>query len=874
MIQPAHATTAPLDLAECGDCRLCDGKRPTHPVLGHGPLKAELVVVGEAPGASETEKGLPFTGPSGRLLKSELNLMQRIPRFSGLRIASYQIYMTNTLACPVPEGETVSPKSLRACQPRLYAELAELNPRVILCMGSSAATVIRGKKSSITHLVGHTEWSEEWQAHLAYTYNPAAVLHDPGYYQDFVWGLHTAVTAMLLPDGPRTYPTISYTVADTALTAFSELDDALTRPVVACDLETTGLRPGLDKIRIVVLSWTDDHATIIPWELVESDSAVRCALGRVLAKRDGSTIVGHNYGFDVRHLWANGFADAYVGDDTMLLHYALDERTGKDGGGAHDLKTLARKYCGAPSYAEGIDRKHMADIPPSEMYPYAAADAVYTYRLYHALRELLDEEPPSREGYPSPYEMYAGLLVPAANALAHVEERGVKVDLGKLASITEDYHHRTLETAKLASTQLGDARIVLKDPNTFNPNSSQQVARVLYTPQAEGGLGYPLPPHRRGKKPDSRPTDEEAIHHLQRWEKDNGKPPNPFLDTVLDYRSLVHTRATYLDGIWELLELNSPHDYRLRGHFHLPGTTSGRLSSSQPNMQNMPARSVIKNMFVARPGYVLCNADYRRLEVGVLAWYSRDPALMRDFLADDFHWNVASKVFADVVADMASARTDVEALTAVARKYAVFTEMAQRQSRENQRITDADKLYDALKELIRRQAKYISFGKMYGEGAESLSKPEKGMGVDVATAQQYSEIWDAMYPEAIAFLKAQAWTAKHERWLETPNGRRRRFGYPRDLERHLMNEAMNFPIQSFASDMCLVSLIRCERDLTPDGLAYPLLTVHDSILFELDRSRLDLALARVHDIMTTVIVDPDIVFEVDMKTGPSWGEAH
>lgn len=829
-----------LPLAACAACPLCPplATRPSAPVYGAGATDPVVVVIGEAPGATEVARGEPFVGPSGRLLWQTLTRRHR----GDERPAS--VYATNALLCPTPVEKPVSPKSIRACRERLLHELSSLDepPRVILCVGAKAIEALHGKKASVSEMNGRAVWSEQWQCWIVYAYHPAAVLRNADLYQDFQYAVDVARQHIKASRGPAPVEEIRYTVAD-ASNIERFLADANRQSVSACDLETTGLDPYRDHILEIGLCWDREHAWILPLDVA------RQHLDRVRALLERRDIlwIYHNGKFDVQMLSGLDI-DARVGADTMLMHHCLDERSGGEGGGFHDLKRLATKYVGAPHYAEGIDGEHMSSTPPDVRHRYHANDLIYTRRLYDVLSQALDEQPPSRFGYPMPRETHDRLLIPAANALADMELRGIRIDVMRLLALHDEYDQMILDARHRAT--------VLANQPTFNPNSTLQVARVLRA------QGYP---HLRS-------TAEAVIHELQRNDVLRGRPHNELLDVVLEYRSLLHTRSTYIRGIGKHTALRGAGDRRLRTNILLHGTVTGRTASRYPNLQNIPKDSVLREMFVPSAGHTFVDADYKNLEVRVLAWYSRDPQLIATVREADVHWATAARMWPTLTRDMLNARAagDLAALEDLCRQHSMFSEFVARQQRPNERTDDPETLFGWMKTRIRRQGKYVTFGVMYREGAESLSGTEKGLGVPKATAQQFIDSWRATYAIAYDFLDQQARLAKRHRWIESASGRRRRFPYPDLLAIGLTNEAVNFPIQARASDINLEALVQVHARLTDLDLGAPLLPIHDSILSEVRTERLDEGCSLIKQTMTSVLPDDEVFFDVDLHTGANW----
>lgn len=836
----------PLSLAHCDTCSLCPpGQlRATSYVYGKGPRDAPLIVVGEAPGATELEYGVPFRGPSGQLLWKTLRGTSD-PR------QPERVYATNAVLC-LPTGSATS-KQMKACHDRLFAELDELTgKRVILLAGAKAAEAVTGRKCAMGRMNGRHEWSERFGAWLVYAYHPAAVLRHAEWFVDFKRAIGVALEALTWAPGPKpATDVITYDLVDSPYRLSLMLANLALRREIACDIETTGLDYTVDRVLEVGFAADEHHAYIVSAELLEQAGPYYAV--KALLESAEHTWVYHNGKFDTNFLRSALGIEARIGADTLLLHHALDERGGGAEGGHHDLKSLATRYCGAPHYSEAVDAAHMADVPPATRHAYQASDLCYTQRLYSILRAELAKEPPSRAGYPTPLECHDRFLVPVANAIAAAELRGIRVDPVRWDGLCDEYGRRSAETLHRLRQYV--------ENDEFNPRSPAQVATVL------AGLGYPSVGG----------TSKSALHELQALDREAGRPEEPLLRDLLEYRSLEAIKRTYLVGIGRRLfsRMTGWHDTEFRLHTHLlmHGTGTGRLASRDPNLQNIPKDSPIREMFVPSDGYTFVEADYAQLEVRVLAWMSGDPELAATVREDDVHWATAARVWPALTAAMTAARGDLAALTLLCRGHAMFQDFYVRQI-SVARTESADELHGWMVTRIRRQAKYVTFGIMYGEGAESLSHGEKGLGVSKREAQAYIDTWAETYAIAWSYLRDQAHYAETDRWVESPNGRRRRFGYPRELGVSVATEAMNFPIQSYASDINLAALTRLSKSLASEELGFALLPVHDSILFEVRSDRLDAAERCIVDVMTHIVDSDQVAFPVDVKAGQSWASLH
>ena len=823
---------------------------PPHAVRGVGDPDAELIVVGEAPGRNEQAYDMPFVGASGIL-------MQRTIEAYG--IAWDATYRTNALLCMPPKQ--VSPRALRACATRLAAELdACTSKRVILAVGKSAVTALHGEATSMASMNGVIEWSDRYACWIVYAYHPAFVLRNADAVNEFNWAVSRAQRMRQPNSQPPVLPPLPYHTAHPDDPDDAErLGQAFSASLIICDIETTGLNPRTDHILEIGLRWGTEQPFIIPHSTFQR--ANWAAALRALFGNRSIRFVGHNYKFDCEFLQAAGFP-AVVGGDTMLLHHCLDERSGNDddggwNGGHHDLKSLAQYYLDWPDWSAEVDRlmkagKSMTAVPPEQRRQYHAYDLEATWRLWHVFNRRVRTEPQTRAGYLTPLDCHERILVPAANAVARMEQRGIRIDVERLTRLADDY-------VRMAHESTEEMRLLADKPQ-LNPRSWKQVARVLYDAPADGGLGYR----------NLRKTDKLTLHELQRLDALEGNASSAFLEATLKTRSLLTVKSTYLDGIRRRLDP----DGRIRTNLLLHGTVTGRLASRNPNLQNIPADSVIKELFIPSDGMLMANADYKQLEVRGLAWYSHDPALCAALRAADFHWEVCKVAFADIVAALEAART-ISQLEGVAASTRMFDEFARRQRVASQRTDDVATLYGWLKTRLRRKAKYVTFGNIYGEGAEALAQEEKGLGCTVAEARKFQHSWRNTYRHAAAWLDEQTRLAKRDGWVESATGRRRRFSQTAYVASDsIQTESRNHPIQAFASDINLQAMTQLETLLPAHNLGYVLLPVHDSILFELTADRLAEARALITQVMTSVVVSEHVLFDIDFATGANWGACH
>jgi DNA polymerase-1 len=353
-----------------------------------------------------------------------------------------------------------------------------------------------------------------------------------------------------------------------------------------------------------------------------------------------------------------------------------------------------------------------------------------------------------------------------------------------------------------------------KVPEYFNPGSPKQVKWLLYHPHA-----FRL----RVPKGFEVNTAEPTLEALEK---------HPFIDALLEYRGLLKQKSTYVESNLERVQRYP--DRRLHSTYLIHGTVTGRLSSRDPNNQNWPRVAKIRDAVQAPPGRMLFEADYSQAELRGLALLSQDEFLMEVYRTGrDLHDEVAKDFFPGWE-------------------------------------FEPDEF---LKKEQRIRAKFVNFGIAYGRGEESIAKE---FGISRQEARQYIERWFKRAHRAAAFLRHCRQTAASGGTLVTPFGRKRRFGLVTPENRHVvMNEASNFPIQSTASDLTIISAIRMDPYLEEYG-AYVVNLVHDSILVEgPDDPELTPIICDI--ILRTMIETPtltlgsNVPFEADVKVGYKWG---
>jgi uracil-DNA glycosylase family 4 len=777
----------------------CDGCPYSGPGIGSdGAADAELVIVGEAPGWEELRTGKPFVGPSGRLLWSTL---------ARGAVRREQCMVTNALCCRPDDGELPSRVAIEACRERLLAEVGAHPRRVILSLGNTALRALTGDHTAkITSARGRAIVLDGLPPIIP-TFHPAAVLRQNGYYKSMASDIGYAATVFnggcVKHPGESRWTRIDPDDVSTAVKALQKY------PFLAADIETgrNAFNPRHGHVLCAGICWEKNKVLIFPEESIPGL--------KPLFENHDIQWVWHNGKFDTSFMQEQFDIDARVDQDVMLLSYSLREE-----GGVHDLEQLAAVHLGADDYKAPVRRYAggaasekgqkigFEKVPRSILYPYLAKDADYTFQLYHALRARVDATP-------SLQRLYTSLLVPASRFLQKVERRGIYVDPEAIEELRERLEREQEEALVLlngAASTAWDPDKYVEDvgakttPDEFNPASPRQVHWLIYS-------RFKLRPP-RGYQPNTRVS---TLLNL---------PTHPFITALLRLRKISKTLGTYVYGILKRID---PDTGRVYTTFLIHGTRNGRLSSRNPNTQNVDRRPVVRNVFSAPPGRAFLEVDYSQAELRVLAALSGDEWLATIYREGrNLHDEVAKHFFG--------------------LNYTV-----------DQKI----------------RAKAVNFGIAYGRREHSLAKEYK---IPLSEGVKMVNDWFGRMPDAHAYIEACRAVVAQGKALESPTGRRRRFGLvtPENLN-ELQNEASNFPMASTASDCTLESGIRIEASeaLTQwDAMIVNL--VHDSILIELPD---DVSIARkvydyVRSVMLQVPIDflgPDVPFEVEGKFGRSWG---
>ena len=601
-----------------------------------------------------------------------------------------------------------------------------------------------------------------------------------------------------------------------------ELDEWIARAfherVVAFDTETSALDAISADLVGVSLALGPNDACYIPLghggsdmfaekpEQVPLDEAI--ARLKPLLESKAVLKVAQNAKYDINVLARHGIAVSPI-DDTMVMSFAMDAGRSTDGiGGGHGMDELSQRHLGHTPIPFkdicGTGKKAIpfGEAPLDRATEYAAEDADVTWRLHRLFKRRLPEEGGTRI-----YERVDRPLIPV---VAQMERHGIKVDRDQLARLSQDFAERQAKLEKEIHEIAGQE---------FTIGSPKQLGEILFDK-----LGYKG--GRKGKS-GQYSTDQSIMERL-------AGEGAPIAQKVLDWRQLAKLRSTYTDALQEAI---NPDTGRVHTSYSLVGAQTGRLSSTDPNLQNIPIRTEIgrqiREAFVAEPGNVLLAADYSQIELRLAAHMADVPSLKEAFAhGEDIHSRTAKEMYGEVTRD------------------------------------------------TRAQAKTINFAILYGISRWGLAGR---LGVEPDEAQAVIDRYFERFPGIQRYIHATLEEVRERGYSETLFGRKTwfpRIGSKQQAERQGSERAaINAPIQGTSADIIKRAMVRMMPALEEAGLGHVrmLLQVHDELVFELPEGDVDAASTVIEKTMAEAAlpaVELDVPLGVEIGTGPSWDAAH
>ena len=577
---------------------------------------------------------------------------------------------------------------------------------------------------------------------------------------------------------------------------------------VSFDTETTSLDYMLAELVGISIALKPNEAFYIPInhnyegaeKQLEQDFVLEAL--KPFLESDEIPKIGHNLKYD-RHILQNAGIDL-KGTllDTMLFSYVNNSTITR-----HNLDAVSKRYLNInPTSYEDVAGKGTKQIPFSEVSidvasDYASEDADISLKLYEHIEPLVQKEAKLAK-------LYSEIEGPLIYTLGDIERNGVLIDSEKLSQQSKELEAKILKLESKVQKNAGE---------DFNLGSPKQLQEILYEK-----LGLPV----IKKTPKGQPSTSEAV--LQELSMDF-----PIVHDILSYRAISKLKSTYTDKLPKMINSNTG---RVHTSYHQAVTATGRLSSSDPNLQNIPIRSEegrrIREAFIAPEGYKILAADYSQIELRIMAHLSKDQGLMDAFAkGQDIHQATAAEIFSINIDDVIP----------------------------NQR----------------RSAKAINFGLIYGMSAFGLSKQ---LQITRAEAQNYIEQYFERYPGVKNYMDETKYSAKKNGYVETVLGRRL---YLADIEssnyqrrQYAERSAINAPMQGTAADLIKMAMTDLHSKIRNESLdAKIIMQVHDELVIEVNENQLD----ELSDLTVNIMADIfklDVDLKVDADIGNNWDEAH
>ena len=524
-------------------------------------------------------------------------------------------------------------------------------------------------------------------------------------------------------------------------------------------------------------------------------------LGPVIEENQDK-IVGQNLKFDIPILSRHGIKITKFLADTMLMSYVLNStatRHGMDRLAEYYLNYTTTKYTDVTGSAS--KQISFAQVELGIATDYAAEDADVTLRLYNALSQLLKEKPVQQK-------LLEDLEYPLVHVLSRVEQNGAKIDKKKLTNHSKELSEKIDELSSSAFKVAGEE---------FNLDSPKQLLEILYEK-----LGLPV----LKKTPKGQPSTNEDT--LQRLSEEYELPK-----IILQYRTLAKLKSTYTDS---LINIENPKTKRIHTSYQQAITSTGRLSSTEPNLQNIPIKTAegrrIREAFVPEKGNILISADYSQIELRIMAHLSEDKNLTYAFNNNvDVHSSTAAEVFGVSIENVSQDQ--------------------------------------------RRSAKAINFGLMYGMSAFGLTRQ---LGISRGEAQEYLDTYFARYTGVRNYMNNIKAKAKEDKFVETIMGRRlylNEINAANGLRRQAAERAaINAPLQGSAADIIKKAMLDIDQLLLNELQEVKMIMqVHDELVFECPKDLADSVMNKMKDIMEKT-VKLKIPLIADAAIGNNWNEAH
>ena len=578
-------------------------------------------------------------------------------------------------------------------------------------------------------------------------------------------------------------------------------------PLVCVDTETTGLDPMTSKIVGISFSVEPHRGAYIPLAHNYPGAPTQLDFNQTLARLkpflEDPAIkkVGQNLKYD-QHIFANHDIHLQgVEHDTLLQSYVLESHR------PHDMDSLASRHLDVKTIkfeevaGKGANQIGFDQVSVETATEYSAEDADITLQLHHKLHPQIERDEKLQH-------IYRDIEIPVMQVLQKIERNGVLLDSALLATQSHELGKTLLALETRAHEQAGQ---------TFNLNSPKQIQEILFEKQ-----GLPVVK----KTPSGTPsTDEDVLEKLAL--------DYPLPKTLLEYRGLAKLKSTYTDKLPRMVNQTTG---RVHTNYAQAVAVTGRLSSTDPNLQNIPVRTAegrrIREAFIAPPGSTLLSADYSQIELRIMAHISGDESLLRAFAAgEDIHRATAAEIFS----------TERDLVTSEQRRY----------------------------------AKVINFGLIYGMSAFGLASQ---LGIERSAAQAYIDRYFARYPGVAQYMQRTRDDARNLGFVETVFGRRlwlAEIKSPNGPRRQAAERAaINAPMQGTAADLIKLAMIAVQEWLEREKMkSMIIMQVHDELVFEAPNAEVDKLTGAIPKLMTEVATLA-VPLLVEIGAGPNWETAH
>jgi len=818
--------------------------------------------------------------------------MTALLRDSGF--AEFNPYLTYAIRCRSREQPVDdSPPTLNRCVRYMEHEIAQIRPELIIAMGKIPFKELCGF-GSLDNNEGAPIYSDKAGCTVFPCYPPTYLRAVPEYTDHMLQTFRNIKSYIISPDLPKP----NYVIADTFQKVDALFKKMKSITEFSCDIESTGFDFHNDRILCVSFSWKKGTAAVLPLlgykeKKIWSDEIYEYIMKKLkeLLEDPDKYIIMQNGAFDVGFFKAKGINVAGFKFDTMLAHHLIDENVVD----SHGLKSIARHYTHMGNYEDELNKtkaKILADkkkaaklqkdviradetltkeekrakckeidsikitmnyseIPTKLLWHYAGADADVTHRVKHTFMEKFEEEFQAKGGVKHLKRLFNKIVMPARNVLNEMEYRGALINPEQINELDIKYSKEIDELSikartypeiheveerlyQLTTMPIGERFDNLKKPPKnvtrtqyiekytkrvdFNLNSPKQLALLLFKVLGLKPLSY-------SKKTKEPSTDVETLNHYrEKYE---------VVGVLADNRKVQKAHGTYVVGMRALMDPNN----RVHTDFNQHITVTGRLSSSKPNLQNIPRKSEVKKLFVAPPGYRLVQFDFSQAEFRMWAFESQDPKMINDIISGmDIHAQTAADFWKIPLADVTKDQ--------------------------------------------RQQAKFVVFGLMYGRGAASVAKQ---VGISEEEAQGIIDYFFGKYPVAARWLETTHGFAKIHKYVVNHFGRIRRLptaGFTereyKEMYAEAMRQSVNAPIQGGASDVTMITLVRVWNLIQKHNFkSFPTLTVHDSIIFEVPDEEIQTFVPLAYHEMVRPVEGINVPFEVEIQVSEiegNWNE--